>query len=443
MLVTHFNSFLRGGASTAAQLLHRGLLDQGIPSRFQYLSGQDIQNVEGNSNGFVETRWRPSGVIKNTGQSVGFRLHRERFKHATGKISPDAEVFTSHRGRPHTAWPPIGHPAEQTGTRQHIVNLHWISKFIDQTSFFRSLPDNLPVVWTLHDMNALTGGCHFAGGCNAFQSGCGNCPQLKLSGDRDASRLAFEIKQQILRNINLNIVAPSRWLLDQARRSPILGHARSFRLIPYGMPTNTLRPVDSHAARQRLGFAEDDFLVAFGAMNLNSRRKGGQELMAALQQLRGVENLKCLVFGGGALPEERGELPPMVHVGHVSDAAVRRSVYSAANVFVLPSLEDNLPLTGLEAMACGTPVIGFDTGGIPDYVLPNRTGWLARHGDPNDLAQQIKYAAALSPEQRQRIGDNARRLMQREFDVKSQAKNYIELYQSLIQTDAQPLRRAA
>lgn len=337
----------------------------------------------------------------------------------------------------------MGHPAEQPGARQHIINLHWIAKFIDQTSFFGSLPNDLPVVWTLHDMNALTGGCHFAGSCHAFESGCGNCPQLSRSGDRDASRRAFEAKQEMLRDINLNIVAPSRWLLDQARRSPVLANARSFRLIPYGMPTNSLRPVDPDFARTRLGLEKKDFLVAFGAMNLNSHRKGGRELMTALQQLRGIDNLKCLVFGGGALPKERHELPPMIHVGRVSDADMRRLVYSAADVFVLPSLEDNLPLTGLEAMACGTPVIGFDTGGIPDYVLHGRTGWLARHGDPADLARQMETATELSREQLRRIGDNARDLIQRKFDVQCQAKNYIELYQSLLHTDAQRVRRAA
>lgn len=446
MYVSHFNSFLRGGASTAAQQLHHALLNNGVQSRFQYSVGQTFADQNGSADQRAEyypTTWPGGGVLKDAADAVRFRLHRERFKRATRRGVTGAEVFTSPHGKPSTTWPPVDHPAaRQDSDQQHIIHLHWISKFIDFTSFFGSLADDQPVVWTLHDMNALTGGCHFSGGCERFRLGCGNCPQLKQPDHNDVSFRSFETKRRALQGVNLHVVAPSRWLLDLAQASPLLSGARSFTRIPYGMPTETLYPIDTRFAREALGIESDAFLFGFGAMNLDSRRKGAAELLQALRYVGSKSKVRCLVFGSGGLATDSADLPEMIHVGQVNDERTRRLVYSAADAFVLPSTEDNLPLTGLESMACGTPVIGFNAGGIPDYVIPGRTGMLAENGNAVQLGERMLSAAA-APERMKLMGVKARQLIVDQFEANRQARVYLDLYRSLPDVAERSDRRAA
>nr|WP_286178381.1 glycosyltransferase [Rhodopirellula sp. JC639] len=177
-------------------------------------------------------------------------------------------------------------------------------------------------------------------------------------------------------------------------------------------------------------------------MSLGNRRKGAAELIAALEHVGPNPNVRCLVFGSGTLSETSKRLPEMIHVGSVQDDRTRRLVYSAADAFVLPSTEDNLPLTGLEAMACGTPVIGFDAGGIPDYVIPGKTGLLANTGNAAQLANRLNTAIA-NPQAIQTMGDQARELILDQYQADTEAQRYIELYRSLVDADKQPRRRAA
>lgn len=445
MFVSHFNSFLRGGAATAARQLHTALRNRGIQSRFQYLAGQsfnDSQPAEFDTDEFYSTQWARKGSLPNALDRVRFRVHRQSFKRATRGAKDGAEIFTSPHGQPFTPWPPLDHPAAADPAQPHLIHLHWISKFIDFPSFFGSLDSDQPVVWTLHDMNALTGGCHFAGGCQRFRVGCGNCPQVKRSGQTDVSFQAFETKRRALKDINLHIVAPSRWLLGLAQSSPLLADAKSFTRIPYGMPTDKLYPMQKQFAREALGIEPDAFIIGFGAMNLGSRRKGATELLAALERVGSNPNVRGLVFGSGTLSDATKTLPEMIHVGNVQDDRTRRLVYSAADVFVLPSTEDNLPLTGLEAMACGTPVIGFDAGGIPDYVINGKTGLLADNGDAAQLARRLQTAIA-NPDAMQAMGAQARDLIMNQFQSDTQAQCYMELYRSLIGSENQTQRRAA
>ncbi|MCA9135135.1 MAG: hypothetical protein KDB00_00210, partial [Planctomycetales bacterium] len=199
MYISHFNTFLQGGASTAAQQLHRALLTNGVASRFQYLAGETFSDPHlgvDDRQEFYSTSWSSPGALQGAADAVRFRLHRQAFKRATRGADKGAEIFTSPHGKPSTKWPPLDHPAHQQRIdQQHIIHLHWISKFIDFPSFFGSLTTEQPVVWTLHDMNALTGGCHFSGGCQRFRLGCGNCPQIKQSHQNDMSFRSFETKR--------------------------------------------------------------------------------------------------------------------------------------------------------------------------------------------------------------------------------------------------------
>jgi len=429
LFVSHFNTFLSGGAATAAQRLHHTLSRHGVKSHFQYLRGE-APSADDEDRSQIETRWRRGGLLAETQNRIRFRVQRQRFKRALRRDRAGQEIFTAPQANVRTCWPPVNPASESSPTDGRLVHLHWVSKLIDWTSFFGSLPDDQPIVWTLHDMNPITGGCHFSEGCQRFRSGCGNCPQLRLASPNDISAKNFEIKRRALAGKNLHVVAPSRWLIRLAKTSPILAEANSFTRIPYGIPVDRLYPIDRDSVRHELGIQPGQFVFCFGAMDLANRRKGSKQLIAALAEVGSLPNAVCLVFGSGRLDVPSVPAASLIHVGHLGDDATRRKVYSAADVFVLPSLEDNLPLTGLEAMACGTPVVGFDAGGISDYVLPEQTGLLAKTGDVKELGQRLLQAAR-HPETMRELGRRGRQRVLQEFASDVEANRYLQLYQSL------------
>ncbi|TWT53731.1 Capsular glucan synthase [Rubripirellula amarantea] len=440
MRVTHLNSYLSGGAATAARRLHESLIQSGVNSHF-FCSPEQVDPEQYGAS-YHPTSWRKGGLLQTLNARFRFRRHRQKFKRAVRDRSAGHEIFTSPKGKPFTPWPPSNHPASaKQGVFEDVVHLHWIAKFIDYRSFFGSLDADQPVIWTLHDMNAFTGGCHFSAGCDHFLSGCGHCHQLSQRNSHDMSRVLFAEKLAALANVNLNIVAPSRWLIETARSSPMFANARSFRHIPYGIDSKVFYPMDRSEARARLGIASDATVVCFGAMDIKSIRKGGKEMLQALSMIADIPNVVGMVFGSGTLPESDLPLPPIHSVGPVAGALEQRTVFSAADIFVLPSLEDNLPLTGLESMACGTPIVGFDAGGIPDYVRPNVSGWLAKTGDAVELGEVLRRSLS-DPSACERLGHRARKMIQVEYSHLREAEAYADLYATLLGA-AKPLGRAA
>jgi glycosyltransferase involved in cell wall biosynthesis len=223
-----------------------------------------------------------------------------------------------------------------------------------------------------------------------------------------------------------------------------LANARSVQTIHCPLDTQVFRPHDKREARRAWNLAEDDVVVAFGAASLSVRRKGMRELLEALVQLQDKQKIVLVVFGGGrhancdqavidaTVAAGREGMPRIRHVGFVDDPRQQSLLYSAADMLVVPSLEDNSPQTGIEALACGTPVVGFATGGIPDYVRPQQTGLLAQVGNATDLARQINWLMH-HPQDGRRMGHNGRAVVEREFSQEATARQYVELYRRLLE----------
>ena len=428
MLIDQFNTTLSGGAAVAARRLHHALLDSGISSRFCYLAPNGQVKTEDTSYQPMNPRWKRSRNLLKWSKS---RLRKMQLKRALKGRPAGLEMFSSPQVYPVTSY-------EEIDPKSDVIHLHWVAKLIDYTSFFTSVPDEFPIVWTLHDMNPFTGGCHYAGDCMQFEKECSHCPQLGTPGIQDLSWNFFHEKREALADKNLHIVSPSHWLETVARQSTIFRNARSFRTIHNGLDTNIFHPHDKKYSRSKLGLNSDKIIIGFGAESLKNYRKGFQHLLRAFSNLKTKDNVAALTFGNGNLEDIDIEV---ISTGFVRDPHKQSLIYSAADLFVMPSLEDNLPQTGIEAMACGTPVVAFASGGVPEYVHHGETGLLARTGNTAELTAQIDWLVAHQSERRL-MGKNSRKFVIEHFDHHKQAAKYVRVYRELL-SDKQKLTHQA
>lgn len=314
------------------------------------------------------------------------------------------------------------HPAIQ---QADVIHLHWTSFGFLSLSGLRSLFDlGKPIVWTLHDQWAFTGGCHYTGGCDHFLTHCHHCPYLKKPGDDDLSARRFDRKQWAYANAPLHVVHPSRWLADQAERSTLLG---SF---PHQVIHNTL---------DQQVFAPDaapDTTVPrllFGSANVTDARKGFAyfaEALTLLHQQHPDLKPEILVFGKGR-SYLFNELPyPIRQLGILTQEHEIVAAYNAASAMVVPSLEDNLPNTIVEALSCGTPVVGFRTGGIPEMIDHRQNGYLASVGSAQELADGLAFV--LTHPEPGLLRSNARQSAEARFSEDHIARQHIDLYKSIV-----------
>lgn len=319
------------------------------------------------------------------------------------------------------------------------VHLHWVTRFLS-TEAIPWLAEQAPLLWTLHDMLPLTGGCHYDHECGRWHENCGACPQLGSKVENDASAVNWQRKKAAFGRVapeRLRFVTPSRWLADQVRASPLLQRF-TVSVIPYYIDLDRYRPRERPAIRATLGLPEDRRLLLFVAADLSSWRKGGEFLQQAMAKLADVASVDLVAVGGGQMPIDH----PRIHrLGAIDDEAMLAKVFAAADLFVLPSLQDNLPNTMLKALASATPVVAFDSGGIRDFVRPGETGDLVPTGDGDALAEAARQLLA-APDRLQHFGENGRSLVERECNADIVAGRYHNEFLELIGANA-PTSRAA
>ena len=310
-----------------------------------------------------------------------------------------------------------------------VINLHWVARFLDVESLAGWLPPDLPAVWTLHDMHLMTGGCHYDHGCGKFVEGCGPCPQLGSTEPDDLSRLYWERKRAALRSMDtrtIQVVTPSRWLAEEAKRSGVIPQEWTIRVIPYGLDTALFAPVERTAWRARYDIPESARVLLFVAQSVENQRKGFAHLLAALEWLESVEDLWIVSVGKGepVLPAGTNAR----HLGEIRSDEEMAGVYGMADVFCVPSLQDNLPATVLESLATGTPVAGFRVGGIPDMVRPGVTGALSDDMSGESLAAAVRRVLEESGDA---LRARCRGVAESEYPLALQAERYVELYGEL------------
>ena len=308
--------------------------------------------------------------------------------------------------------------------RPKLVHLHWVGVGLlgmDELAHVRC-----PIVWTLHDAWAFTGGCHYTKDCEGFKTLCGCCPQLGSNREHDYSRYLMRKKTRIFQSLDLTIVTPSRWLAEMARQSSLLA-GRRIEVIPNGLDTERFQPITRQLARSHLGIRTEGPVLLFGAQVVTDPRKGWDLLCAAVRNLKRPCTL--LVFGSGGIGVEHASHITVHQLGNIKDDATLAFAYSAADVYVCPSREDNLPNTVAEALACGTPCAAFGVNGLPDMIEHKKNGWLAKPFDVVDLAEGIRWLVEHpQPEDLRRA---AREKATTEYSMGVMGDRYMALYEEV------------
>ncbi len=398
---------IQGGAARAAYRLHQGLRSIGVDSQIltSNQTSDDPQVLASRSKLDKTIAFLRPGI-----DGLPLAGYRQRT-----------------RDRYSLAWLPENRVQQIDLLKPNIVNLHWVGSGFLRLESLKKIKQ--PIVWTIHDMWTLTGGCHYTDGCDRYLTQCGSCPQLGSRSKNDLSHWNWKRRNRVFKQLDLTIVAPSQWLADCAKQSPLLCERR-IEVIPYGLDLMTYRPCAKTWARSLLKLPQDKPLILFGASDATSdRRKGFHLLAESLQYLRVMEwevLPEIVIFGASYGSLDCGF--PVHYLGILQDDLTLALAYSAADVFVAPSIQDNLPNTVLESIACGTPVVAFAIGGMPDLIESGQTGYLAQPFDTADLAKGIQWVLTTE----QPLGMKARQSAEKRFGLTRQADTYRDLFESLI-----------
>ncbi len=313
-----------------------------------------------------------------------------------------------------------------------VIHLHWVNHgFLSMSVLDKIVHSGKRIVWTMHDMWPFTGICHHAGTCRGYKKHCGHCPQLRYGGEGDVSNRMSKQKGLLLENSGITFVACSHWLQELARDSRML-RLQHVACISNPLDTTQFCPGDRFEVRKKLGLPLKQKLVLFASQRVTDKQKGIDYLLEAARLLQEqyaneCESLAFLVMGEHA--EELRQLLrfPVHAMGYVSDPQQVADIYRAADVFVTPSLQDNLPNTIAEAMACGTPCVGFRIGGIPEMIDHEANGYVADYRDADDLARGIIYVLSHPS-----LGEAAQYYAQYQYAEARVAVQYIREYEGRV-----------
>ena len=417
MHILHINTLDKtGGAAKAMYRLHQGFMRLGHESRL--LVGQRVSEEKGIY--ALNEQLRGIKDFKNRAiDFVGYRLDKwlgiDGWKNYSTRLIPKLEVFK----------------------KADVINLHNLHGGYFNFKSLMELARFKPIVWTLHDMWAMTGHCAYAYDCEKWKTGCDDCPLLKgefrnlvepAPPFRDNTRKIWKAKRKIYEKMRISVITPSKWLFNLAKQSILSPNSEIFH-IPNGVDTNVFRPLDTNLARKALDLPLDKKIIFFSAHAASHDRKGFKYLLEALEELRGIDDdLFLLISGYGQLGLKLTSMNFKARfLGPLFDEKLQRLALAASDLFVFPTLADNHPLVLLEAMACGIPAVSFDIGGVPEIVRHMETGYLAKYKVSSDLARGIRLLLKNAP-LRTRMKTKCREFAVSQFSLEVQCKKYLEVY---------------
>lgn len=411
MRILHLTAHENTGAGRAASRLHQGLLKAGVDSvllttqkvstvsavvepRYRVRLLKDLQPIIVNS--VIQKFWQPQQTVFSINATPSFLLSQIK------SLQPD------------------------------VINLHWIGWDFLKIEDLKQL--NIPLVWTLHDMWPFTGGCHYSEDCDRYRQSCGNCPLLSSHKESDVSRWVWQRKATAWRDLDLTIVSPSEWMADCARASTLFGR-RPIKVIAHGLNTSIYKPIDRRVARQALNLPLSKPLILFGAVRAtDDLRKGFHLLQPALSKLLCLKQdgeIELVIFGS-AESRTFTELGYSTHaLGQLRDDLSLALAYSAADVMVVPSIQESFGQTASEALACGVPVVAFRTTGLSDIIDHQEDGYLAEPFDIDDFACGMAWVLG-NTKQHPAMNIAARQKAETKFTLELQAQRYQDLFQQCL-----------
>lgn len=416
MKVVHISNFFHGGAGTAAYRIHKTLVAVGIRSTFlvnfppKEDAAADVEQIDVSSE---TTKGRPNEAFwqwlaRRGYNRLGSKKHyiNDRYEYEKGVYVSEASTL------PFSKVELLKQPAV---AEADIIHFHWMGELLDYTSFFRQ--NTKPVVWTCHDLNPFFGLFHYR--------------DDEARNEKTSAKLnkaVLSIKEKAIRNRKAELVpvCPSSWLQSELLRSPVFRSTQS-QVIPYTVDFNTFFPRDTSQLRTRLNIPAAHTIFLFVAQMINNYRKGFDLLMETLSNLNN-ENISLLIVGD--VSDRQQTSLPIHHLGTIDNEVVLSQCYSLADVLILPSREDNLPNVMLEAMACGTPVISFDVGGMQETIINGVNGLKAPEINSASLLKTLRsFNSNKSDFDRKKI----RQIACEKFSPKRIAESYVQLYSTLMQ----------
>lgn len=401
---------ISGGAGRAAYRLHKSLLSAGQTSEMLVSNKGSGDFTVNGASGRLDEIWKK------------LRPYFDRFP----------LIFYPERSKAlfSPAWLPFSGIVERIKLLQpDIVHLHWVCEGTMRIEDLAGI--NVPVVWSLTDMWPFTGGCHYDDNCGRYVNDCGSCPLLKSTKARDLSHRVWSRKRNVYKSLDLTVVGKSRWVAAAASESSLM-REKKVVVLPNPIDTAVFSPLEKSLAKKLLNLPLDKKFILFGANEAtDDPRKGFKELSAALQII-GSEDVELVIFGSNR-PRKPPEFPFKSHyIGNLRDDLSLRILYSAAEVMVVPSLQENLSNAILESLACGTPVVSFNIGGNSDLVDHAQNGYLSAPLDVEDLAKGIIWV--LNSPEYEGLCSAAREKVLRLFDSRIVAARYISLYEEILNT---------
>ena len=393
-----------GGSARASYRIHRGLRDRGFESRMlvgtKSTDDPDVAPIAG-------------PALKRVDATIGRAFDRLSYQ----SIFYPSSFLVRTR-----AW----------YREADLLQLYNTVGYFSHTAL-PLLTRNKPTVWRLSDMWAFSGHCIYSYGWEGWKTGCGDCPTLSHypALRRDTTPTLWKIKRRAYGQSSLHIVAPSKWMLNMVEQSPLLSRFPS-HLIPNGLDETTFAPQDADAARASLGLPPDKRLVLFVSQFVHDHRKGWDLLEGALDRLvERIPDLEAVVVGEAPQGWTPKTAMRVHHLGSIANDDQLARVYSACDVLAFPTLAENLPNTVLECLACGTPVVAFDVGGVGDVIAHEKNGYLTRPGDVGDLAEALARVLE-DRELAARMGTEGRRTIVDRFTESIQADRFTDLYGSIL-----------
>lgn len=310
-----------------------------------------------------------------------------------------------------------------------VIHLHWTNQgMLSLCEIGKIVRSGKKIVWTMHDMWAFTGICHYAAACQAYEKSCGMCPYLQRPAKNGISQDIFLKKRKLYYRQSIHFVGCSQWMKNLAQKSALTENQK-VSAIPNPINTTTYQPKDKTTVRKIFSLPHDKKIILFAAVKTTDTRKGLDYLIAASRMIAEKrDDVVFLIVGGNKSESPMNLALPTHYLGYIPSGKMV-DVYNAADLFVIPSLQDNLPNTIMESLACGVPCVGFEIGGIPEMIEHKQNGYVAHYQNAEDLAKGILWA--LFEADSIELSRNARNKVLQSYSEEIVAGKYIDLYTQL------------